>query len=248
MAIDNIGVIAAESARIVAAVQAARDAPIPWSDDWTVGACARHIGGAHHVVARVVRDRPTTDFGVGRTIDMPDVEAAGLADWVAEGTADLVGALNETDPDAECWSWWPDGRSAAFWQRRMAQETLVHRWDVELGAQISGQPMDPGVAADGVDEYLDVFAGMTRQLFTAPAGPSFHLHCTDTEGEWLVELPTAGERVVTREHAKGDAALRGPAEGLLLLAWGRVTPDAAGVEVVGDESAFARWSELFPPM
>jgi hypothetical protein len=75
-----------------------------------------------------------------------------------------------------------------------------------------------------------------------------HFHCTDTDGEWLVELPNASERVVTREHAKGDVALRGPAEGLLLVAWGRVTPEAVGVEVVGDAGAFKRWAELFPPM
>jgi uncharacterized protein (TIGR03083 family) len=248
MAIDNIGVVAAESARIVAALDAARDALIPWSDDWTVAACARHIGAAHHVVAEVVRDRPTADFSSFESLDIPGLEADGLGDWVAEGTAALVSVLSETAPDAECWSWWPPGTTAGFWQRRMAQETLVHRWDVELGSGISGEPMNPDVAADGVDEYLDVFAGMTRQLFTAPAGPSFHLHATDTEGEWLIELPAEGERVVTREHAKGDVALRGPAEGLLLLAWGRVAPEAAGVEVIGDATAFARWRELFPPM
>jgi uncharacterized protein (TIGR03083 family) len=248
MAIDNIGVIEAEGARVLAALDAARDAHIPWSADWTVAACARHVGSAHHTVAGVVRDRPDADFGSAAPRDAPKVDDPALRDWIAAGTAALVGALRDADPAADCWSWWPEGHSAAFWQRRMAQETLVHRWDVERGAGIAGEPMDPEVAADGVDEYLDVFAGMTRQLFTAPPGPSFHLHCTDTDGEWLVELPSASERTVTREHAKGDVALRGPAEGLLLVAWGRLTPEAAGVEIVGDAGAFKRWGELFPPM
>jgi uncharacterized protein (TIGR03083 family) len=248
MTIDNIGVIEAESSRVVDALTANGSGRIPWSDTWTVSTCARHIGGAHHVVAQVVDDRPAGDFSMFSGLEMPDGDDPALADWIAGGTSALVRALRACEPEAECWSWWPDGRTAAFWQRRMAQETLVHRWDTELGAGVDGAPMDPAVAADGIDEYLDVFAGVTRMLHAAPAGPSIHVHCTDTDGEWLIALPAAGERVVTREHAKGDAALRGPAEGLLLTAWGRLDPAAAGVEVVGDEAVVARWAELFPPM
>jgi uncharacterized protein (TIGR03083 family) len=248
VAIDNIGVIEAEGARVVAALAVGRGARIPWSEDWTVGTCAQHVGGAHHVVAQVVKDRPTADFGLFSSLAIPDRESPELADWIAEGTAALVTALAATDPDAECWSWWPEGRSAGFWQRRMAQETLVHRWDSEVGAGLRRAPMDPAVAADGVDEYLDVFAGLTRVLHTAPAGPSIHVHCTDSEGEWLLQLPAAGERVLTREHAKADVALRGPAEGLLLMMWGRVDSTVAHVEVLGDTDIVNRWVELFPPM
>ncbi|MDP9334996.1 MAG: maleylpyruvate isomerase family mycothiol-dependent enzyme [Actinomycetota bacterium] len=248
MAIDNIGVIETEGARVVAALEPNRDARIPWSDKWTVATCAQHVGGAHHVVAQVVNGRPTADFGLFSSLAIPERENPELAGWIAEGTAAVVAALRATDADAECWSWWPEGRTAGFWQRRMAQETLVHRWDAELGAGIRGAPMDPAVAADGVDEYLDVFAGLTRMLHTAPAGPSIHVHCTDSDGEWLLRLPAAGERVLTREHAKADVALRGPAEGLLLMMWGRLESAAANVEVIGDTDVVNRWVELFPPM
>ena len=36
------------------------------------------------------------------------------------------------DPAAPSWTWWPDDQTAGFWLRRMAQETAVHRVDVEL--------------------------------------------------------------------------------------------------------------------
>jgi uncharacterized protein (TIGR03083 family) len=248
VAIDNIGVIEEEGARVVAALDANSGARIPWSDEWTVAACAQHVGGGHHVVAQVVKDRPTADFSLFSSLAIPERESPDLADWVAEGTAAFVAVLRATDADAECWSWWPEGRTAGFWQRRMAQETLVHRWDAELGAGIGGARMDPAVAADGVDEYLDVFAGMTRVLHAAPAGPSIHVHCTDSEGEWLLHLPAAGERVLTREHTKAKVALRGPAEGLLLMMWGRLDSTAANVEVIGDTDVVNRWGELFPPM
>lgn len=248
MVIDNISVIEAEGARVVAALKADPVATIPWSDTWTVATCAQHVGSGHHVVARVVKDRPTADFSLFSTLAVPELHSPELADWVAEGTAAVVAIMRTTDADAECWSWWPERRTAGFWQRRMAQETLVHRWDTELGAGIRGAPMDPAVAADGVDEYLDVFAGMTRLLHAAPAGPSIHVHCTDSDGEWLVELPAEGERVLTRQHAKAAVALRGPAEGLLLTMWGRLDPAAADVEVIGDTDVVNRWGELFPPM
>jgi uncharacterized protein (TIGR03083 family) len=248
MAIDNIAVIEAEGARIVAALDANRDGRIPWSDSWTVSTVAQHVGGVHHVVAQVIEQRPAGDFGLFSSLARPERDDPALGSWVAEGTAALAAQLRATDPAEVCWSWWPEGGNAGFWRRRMAQETLVHRWDAERGAGIAGDRMDPAVAADGIDEYLDVFVAVTRMLNSAPAGPSIHVHCTDTEGEWLLDLPVGGERVLTREHRKGDVALRGAAEDLLLVAWGRVTPAEAGVEVVGDATVLDRWSELLPAM
>jgi uncharacterized protein (TIGR03083 family) len=248
MGIDNIAVIEAEGARIVKALEVNRDGRVPWSDEWTVATVAQHVGGVHHVVAKVIEDRPVGDFGLFSSMDRPDREDAGLGTWVAEGTAALAAQLRATDGAEECWSWWPEGGNAGFWQRRMAQETLVHRWDAELGAGVTGDRMEPAVAADGIDEYLDVFVAVTRMLHSAPAGPSIHFHCTDTDGEWMLELPVGGERVLTREHRKGDVALRGPAEDLLLVAWGRVSPGAAGIDVVGDAAVLEQWSELLPSM
>ncbi len=248
MTIDYLAVIAAESTRLGQALDADRSGRIPWSDTWTVAQCVHHVAGAHHVVAEVIAGRPTADFGLFATLARPDVDDPGLGAWLTEGTEALVTQLRATDPHAECWSWWPEGRDARFWARRMGQETLVHRWDAEAGAGVDPEPMDPALAADGLDEYLDVFVGINRVLHTAPAGPSVHVHCTDTDGEWLITLPAPGERVLTREHAKGDIALRGGAEALLLTMWGRLTPAAAGIDVAGDASVLEQWTTLFPSM
>ena len=53
-------------------------------------------------------------------------------------------------------------RTVGFWSRRLASETLVHRWDAELDAGIDGAPMDAAVAADAVDEHLGCFVGVVR--------------------------------------------------------------------------------------
>jgi predicted lipid carrier protein YhbT len=62
-------------------------------------------------------------------------------------------------------------------------------------------------------------------------GATLHIHCTDTDGEWLLRL-TADGIELERAHAKGDAALRGAASDLLLAVWHRADLDT--IDVVGD--------------
>jgi uncharacterized protein (TIGR03083 family) len=245
--IDYLAAVQADSDRIVRALGARRDGVIPWSDTWTAQDCARHVGGLHHVIATVIEGRPTANFGAFKTLEQPSASDPALGRWIADGTAAMVEQLRAAAPGDTAWSWWPDDQTVGFWSRRVALETLVHRWDVELGAGVTIVPADPALAADAIDEYLDIFVGLQRVLHTAPgAGETVHVHCTDTSGEWFVEFPAPGERTLRREHAKGDVAFRGPAEGLLLFLWGRLPADAAAVEVVGDTSVAARWTELAP--
>jgi hypothetical protein len=85
-----------------------------------------------------------------------------------------------------------------------------------------------------------------------------HLHCTDTHsevsegsddraavaGEWLVSRLDESGIDVTREHAKGDAAIRGRACDLLLWLWRR---DAGPVEILGDAGVAERF-RAFPAL
>lgn len=244
---DYIDVIASESARLLAALDAGREQVIPWSDEWKVQDCAQHVGAVHRVVAQVIEGRPTTTFAAFRELAVPDESDPALGQWAAASTTALLDQLQTVPPDEGCWSWWPEGGNVGFWARRMAHETLVHRWDTELGAGIAGPPIDAALAADGIDEYLEIFVARVRAAVSAPGnGESVHVHCTDAAGEWLVTFPSAGTSELRREHAKGDVAFRGPAEGLLLYLWGRVDADAAGVDVIGDDGVLARWRELVP--
>jgi hypothetical protein len=42
--------------------------------------------------------------------------------------------LGRRGPDEPAWTFWPDDQTCAFWFRRMAHETVVHRVDAELAA------------------------------------------------------------------------------------------------------------------
>ena len=60
-------------------------------------------------------------------------------------------------------------------------------------------------------------------------------------GEWFVSKLDADGIDFTREHAKGDAAIRGRASDLLLWLWRR---DARPVDIVGDAALAARFQQL----
>jgi len=145
------------------------------------------------------------------------------------------------DPDEPAWSWAGDHR-VGFWQRRMAHETLIHRYDAEAAAG-APQPLDPALAADGVDEVLAIFR-LDADDGVPPPGTAgtVHLHATDAglggDGEWFVEMDDAGHTVV-REHRRGDLAVRASASDLDLLVWGRAP--LGPVERIGD---VARWDGL----
>lgn len=170
-------------------------------------------------------------------------DASKVIEWAASVRTTMLETLRAADPAAPAWSFAPPFQTAGFWQRRMMAETIVHRWDAE-SASGSTNPIDPALASESIDEYTEVGLGFSsgRPNREYPAS-SLHIHCTDTDGEWLLVGTDGPEYTVTREHAKGDAAARGTAEALLLWIWGR---DGGEVEVLGDAAVATTWRELCP--
>mgnify|MGYP003341672377 FL=1 len=120
----------------------------------------------------------------------------------------------------------------------MAHETSVHRWDAQhaLG---TADPIDPDLAVDGIDEALETYVAQRFDLAAFGAtGQTLHLHATDTEGEWMLTM-TPDALTWTHGHGKGDTAIRGRAEDLLLFVMSRRGTD--GLEVFGDTTLPARW-------
>jgi uncharacterized protein (TIGR03083 family) len=139
----------------------------------------------------------------------------------------------------------------------MTQETAVHRWDASHAVGIPYE-IPAAVAADGIDEFLSFFAAGRPSAGAAPVGGTVHLHCTDLDkdvaegaddrsaavGEWMVTRLDESGIEFTREHAKGDAAVRGRSNDLLLWLWRR---PAGPVEILGDADVAARF-RAFPAL
>ena len=241
---DHIAAVRRESAAVVTAARRGADAPVPSCPDWTVGDLVAHLGVAHRWATANVRE--PADQLVRGARHKWGIEATDprLFEWFEEGAEELASVLQATDPDTPV-ATFGEPHAARFWGRRMAHESLVHRWDAER-AHGEPRPIDAELAADGIDQGLYVLVPMARQGSTvAGTGERFHLHRTDGEGEWLVVVEGDGIRV-SREHGKGDVAVRGRAADLLLWLWHRVPPD--DLEVFGDATLLDRWFDLVPPV
>jgi hypothetical protein len=103
----------------------------------------------------------------------------------------------------------------------------------------------PDLAADAIDEFLDLLGNLAGDQGAGPAG-TVHLHATDAgpdlDAEWLVELGPSGF-TWRRGHEKATVAVRAPLADLLRVVTRRLPPDAAGVEVLGDRQLLAAWLE-----
>jgi uncharacterized protein (TIGR03083 family) len=210
------------------------DAQVPSCPDWTLARLVAHIGEVQQW-ARILVEQRASERISRRTLPAAP-SGADLIPWFREQAPQLVATLAATDPSTPMWTFTAD-QTARFWSRRQAHEVAVHRWDAELTAG-DPAPIAAELAADGVDEWLGLLpAGPTHDRLIG-TGETIHLHCTDTEGEWVVTLTDEGPRV-TRAHEKSDLAVRGAASDLDLFVLGRVEP--TGFEVFGDTELLARF-------
>ena len=213
------------------------DAPIAGCPGWDLARLAGHLGSVHRWARSAVLEAAPP-----AATPRPDPDTDWVP-WLREGADALVEALASVDLDGPTWHPFPVAQVARVWPRRQAQETVVHRWDAEAAVG-TPSPIDPELASDGIDEYFEIALPRltVREHVQLPPG-SFHVHCTDVAGEWLVAADDNGLSV-TRQHAKGDAALRGPAEAILLRLWNRDSTRLAELDEVGDPAIAAAWLAL----
>ncbi|OAA24222.1 hypothetical protein UG55_103169 [Frankia sp. EI5c] len=219
-------------------------APVPSCPGWDCRRLLSHVGRLFAVTAahlpRGVTDEP-------ERVPVPPQGDAALADYFRNTTAEIVALLREVDPELPAWTLTNHITPgvAAFWPRRLANETLVHAWDA-AGAFGESPEFVPEQAADAIDELLTSLLPAARAVGISPPGEgTVHVHLTDVPGEWLVRLEGPAARVA-KEHAKGDAALRGPAGAVLLAVWGRIDPTDPGPR--GDGLAVHGDAALLPAL
>jgi uncharacterized protein (TIGR03083 family) len=213
--------------------------PIPTCPDWRMRDLLQHIGGIHRWAAAHVAERraePLRDYTSLVGDWPPDDE---LIAWFRAGCADLARVLETAEPDVQCWSLFPAPSPLAFWARRQAHETGVHRADGE-GARGPMTAFEPAVAADGIDELLLGFVPRPRSKLRSEAPRALHVQTTDVEGDWLVHIQS--DKVeVRKEKAAADCSVSGPASDLFLMLWNR--RGTQGLDVIGDGALLELWRE-----
>ncbi|MGW0807963.1 maleylpyruvate isomerase family mycothiol-dependent enzyme [Nonomuraea sp. NPDC002799] len=232
--------IETETARL-ASLAGDLSVPVPTCPGWTLAELVTHVGQTHRWAVHMLRGRVQERTWSREVPDGLAEGRGGDAAWLRAGAAELIETLRVTDPSMPVWTWGPDLR-ASWWPRRMLFELVIHRADAELALGVD--PVVPAATAiDGIEEFLHNLPHarwVTRPLAELGAeGATIHLHANDADGEWTITQGPAGKISWARGHAKGDAAVQGPVSDLLLLLYGRRSPDA--LTVYGERALLDRW-------
>ncbi|MGI5285665.1 maleylpyruvate isomerase family mycothiol-dependent enzyme [Nonomuraea polychroma] len=234
--------LAANFARLRAVVVPADPAAaVPSCPGWTVADLTHHVGEVYLHKTLAMRDGAEPDPWPPK--ELADEDPLALLDRAYAELRDEFAARKPEDPAG---SWYSPDQTVGFWIRRMAQETVIHRIDAELG---TGQPVAPvpdDLAADGIAELLKVFVAYSvaewgsyfSEILDGSPGRTYILR---TEGAaWRVRVGPGQFTVEdwTGDDAAADVTVSGPPTAVLRWVWNRESADEpSGVTVEGDPEA-----------
>ena len=206
------------------------DAAVPGCPGWNVRDLVVHLIRVYRHKTLVIDTNspgPKRDENWGMIGEDDDALAVLAAEHAA-----IRERLSARPSDTATWAWWSPDQTLGFWQRRMAQETAVHRWDVESATRgIAGtSAIATPLADDGIDELL----GWITKPWDEKPQPEADGHTVmvaTAAHSWTVSFhPTSVH--VTPEGSDAQAAITGEASDVLLYLWGR--PASGSVESSGD--------------
>lgn len=199
------------------------DEAIPACPGWTARDLVTHLGTVHRWAAAIVLS--------GQRLVVPTpLVTEPIVQWYAGTATSLLSALQAVDATEPVPNFSHIDEVAGFWQRRQMHETTVHAVDA---AQALGLPEEewivaPPVAADGVDEVLQVyFPRMTARGQRPDVRSRIRLVATDTQQSWII-APGAGEPgppLQLHSSLDADGSVSGTAADLYLGLWKRTGPE-----------------------
>jgi uncharacterized protein (TIGR03083 family) len=225
-----------------AAERVAITTAVPTCPQWDVRALLAHIGYVHRWATTHVRDGAAAlDRQTAPLFPAPEADDHVLA-WSRAGHAELVDTLRAAPDDLVAMTFLADaGPPRAFWARRQAHETAIHRADADAAGDAVLE-VDREFALDGIAELLEGFYARRGGKLLADPPLSLRVAPTDARTSWLVRIKPE-RRVITRVgNTQADCTLRGTAADLYLQLWNRPSP--GGVRTEGDPAAIEVWRRL----
>jgi uncharacterized protein (TIGR03083 family) len=201
-------------------------APVPSCPGWTGDDLVRHVAEVY------LHKTETMRLGAWPRPWPPALGSDSLA-ALDDAYRQLVGELGSRKASDAALTWYPPDQTVGFWMRRMAQETVIHRLDAELGAGVAHAPVSSELADDGVDEVLTCFlayASVEDPEAMALADCDGRTVQISTEsGGWQVQL---GPEVITveRGHFDAEAMVSGEAGAVLRWVWRRCGDDEVRID------------------
>ena len=219
-----------------AAEEAGTEAKVPTCPEWQVRDLLRHTGAVHRWAAAYVAEQLTERRPL---VEPTDLDGAELIAWYRDSHHHLVGTLAGASPELECFTFLPAPSPLAFWSRRQAHETAVHRVDAESAR--GGAPTDvtPEFATDGIDELLRGFHARPRSRVRTPGPRVLRIRTVHTAPVSSVRLSPEPPVATRDESGEAECELSAPAGQLYLALWNRAPLPSA----TGDQALATLWRE-----
>jgi uncharacterized protein (TIGR03083 family) len=228
---------------------------VPTCPEWSVDDLTWHVGMVYLHKATAMRE------GAEPENWPPDYDDdASAIELIDDAYQQLVEEFAARDPAEPSGTWYGPDQTVGFWIRRMAQETVIHRIDAELGAREQVTPVADDLAADGIDELLKVFVGYgvseSADRFTEALKDSSGRSCLITVSagagnlgvSWLVSTSPGqfsvdgGPGMRISGTVTPDVTVSGTPTDVLRWAWTRETPgEPSRVTIEGDAGALAEF-------
>lgn len=191
--------------------------PVPTCGDWTFADLLWHLYEVQHFWLHIVTMRPEGPETYTRP-ERPDDRL--LTNPLRATAKQLVAALEAAETSDQSWTWHEPDQSIGFVIRRQIHEALVHHYDGLIALKEVPPRVNPRLAADGIDEMVDVMLSATTTAGVV------ELRAIDTDDSWtLSPKPPQGD-------ATTDLVIEGTALNLLLWLWGREI--ASNLTMTGD--------------
>jgi uncharacterized protein (TIGR03083 family) len=218
-------------------------ATVPSCPDWTMADLLRHVGAVYLHKVECMRlgaaPKPWPPEGLN------DEEPRTLLDRAYPA---LAAEFATRDPASEAFTWYGPDQTVGFWIRRMAQETVIHRVDAELGAGVPHAPIPDDLALDGIDELLVAFVeygtkGWPDEFTEILGSADGRAVRVEADGSaWHVRPTPEGVHVRVSDVDSAEAAVRGEPAAVLLWLWNRAGDDT--IERTGDDDLVPRLRQV----
>jgi uncharacterized protein (TIGR03083 family) len=234
--------------------------PIPTCPDWNTLGLLLHLGMVHRAVIHYVstqelkpvrlRDRtellnlapPYLSMLLENRYPADEPIPLDVLNWYSQGVSQLESVLRQAQPDDPVWFWSGDNR-AGSWQRQMAFEAAIHRWDAENAVGLA-RLIEPRLANEAIKLQFEVLHHRRHlSKISEPKGETFLFSATDYPRHWLIKFDPDGVKV-SNEIEVADVTFKGTASDLLLYYWRR--KDKAVLEISGEPAMVDYFFELVP--
>ncbi len=233
--------------RLAEVVPGRLGAAVPSCPEWTVDDLVHHVGAVYlHKVECMRHNAPPKPWPPA---GLPDEPASALLE---RAYAALVAEFAVREPSSPAYTWYPPDQTVGFWIRRMAQETVIHRIDGELGAGVESLTVPDELAVDGIDELLQLFVvwpsrewpeDFAEALGAGPGSLALTVSGPSSSSRWLVSWDASSgvTAALSDAGATAHAEISGTADAVLRWLWRR---SDSGVTIAGDKAQVAQMRQI----